>query len=78
MKEEQDGSTRYKSRIVLKGYVMIPGVDYTESFSPVATDTTIRVGIGVALYRQGEGWTIELIDIEAAFLNAEFESDKPI
>ncbi|KAI2507514.1 Reverse transcriptase (RNA-dependent DNA polymerase) [Fragilaria crotonensis] len=30
IKEEQDGSLRYKSRIVLKGYVMIPGVDYTE------------------------------------------------
>jgi hypothetical protein len=78
IKEEQDGTQRYKSRIVLKGYVMVPGVDYTESFSPVATDTTVRTSIAMALYRQKEGWTIEMIDIEAAFLNAELESDRPV
>ncbi|KAI2499176.1 GAG-pre-integrase domain [Fragilaria crotonensis] len=78
VKEEQDGSKRYKSRIVLKGYVMVPGVDYTESFSPVATDTTVRTAIAMALYRQDEKWTVEMIDIEAAFLNAELESDKPV
>ena len=78
IKEEQDGSMRFKSRIVLKGYVMIPGVDYTEFFSPVATDTTVRTTIAVAVYRQGEGWIMEMIDIEAAFLNAELEPDRLI
>ena len=78
IKIEQDGTLRFKSRIVLKGYVMIPGVDYTEFFSPVATDTTVRTVIATAIYRQGEGWTIEMIDIEAAFLNAELDSDRPI
>ena len=78
VKIEQDGTLRFKSRIVLKGYVMIPGVDYTEFFSPVATDTTVRTVIVIAIYRQGEGWTIEMIDIEAAFLNAELDSDRPI
>jgi hypothetical protein len=28
------------------------------------------------VYRQGEGWIIELIDMEAVFLNAELESDR--
>ena len=32
----------------------------------------------MALYRQNEEWTIEMIDIEAAFLNAELESDRPV
>jgi hypothetical protein len=57
---------------------MVPGVDYTESFSPVATDTTVRIAITIALHRQEEGWTIEMIDIEAAFLNAELEDDRPV
>jgi len=36
---------RYKSRIVSLGYRCIPGVDYTETFAPVAADTTIRMMI---------------------------------
>jgi hypothetical protein len=32
-KDEQDGSIRYKLRIVTKGYLQIPGVDYTESIA---------------------------------------------
>jgi hypothetical protein len=74
MKDEQDGSIRYKSRIVTKGYLQIPGVDYTESFAPVATDTTIRLLLALALYN--EDWTVECLDIEAAFLEGDI--DEPI
>jgi hypothetical protein len=76
MKDEQDGSIRYKSRIVTKGYLQIPGVDYTESFAPVATDTTIRLLLAIALYKQREDWTVECLDIEAAFLEGDI--DEPI
>jgi Fe-S cluster biosynthesis and repair protein YggX len=41
-KTEQNNSIRYKTRIVSKGYMQIPGVDYTELFAPVASDTAIR------------------------------------
>ena len=79
-KDKQDaGTVRYhKSRVVLKGYVVIPGVDYMESFSPVATDTTVRVTIAVTLYRSKDAWINELIDIGSAFLNADLDSDTPI
>ena len=40
-KIEQDGTIQYKSRSVTKGFMQIPGVDFTESFSPVANDSTI-------------------------------------
>ena len=63
---------------ILKGYAMIPGVDFTESFLQVSTDPIAKMAIVMALYRQHEGWTIEMIDIEAAFLNAELESNKPV
>ena len=53
-KSEQDLSIRYKGRIVVKGYVQIPGVDFTESFAPVATDTTTRTVFAITLYNHSK------------------------
>jgi hypothetical protein len=41
--KEHDNTTRYKGRIVVKGYVQIPGVDFTDSFAPVVTDTGLLI-----------------------------------
>ena len=49
IKEEPDILIRLKSRNAVKGYMQVPGVDYTESFSPVALDTSIRIMIGLTL-----------------------------
>ena len=56
---------------MVKGYLQIPGVDFTESFAPVATDTTIRLLIGFVLHNAS--WKCHMFDVEAAFLNAEME-----
>ena len=74
VKDEQDGSKRYKSRLCVKGFHQIPGVDYTESFSPVATDATIQILLLYTLWKYTEGWRCEMFDVEAAFLNAELET----
>jgi hypothetical protein len=50
IKEEQDGPTRYKSRVISLGYDMIPGKDYTDSYSSVATDSSTRIAFGISLY----------------------------
>ena len=42
-KEEPSGIIRLKSINLVKGYIQVPGVDYIDSFSPVATYTPIRV-----------------------------------
>lgn len=68
VKTEPDGSLRYKSRTVQLGYQEVPGVDYTETFAPVAQDTTTRLTLGVALMKD---WITESVDIEAAFTNAD-------
>ena len=44
-----------------------PGVDYTDSLSPVATDTSTIILIGLTLYNKDEGWVAELCDVEAGF-----------
>jgi len=49
IKEEQNGDKRYKVRIVMKGFLMIPRVDYTESFLNVSTELGNRCVIGISL-----------------------------
>ena len=68
-KLEADGSERLKSRIVTKGYLQVPGVDFTEKFSPVANDTSTRILIGMTLYFSDKfSWVCETFDVEAAFV----------
>jgi hypothetical protein len=57
--------------VLVKGYNQIPGVDFTESFSPVATDTTTRLIFAFVLYNVN--WVCEIVDVEAAFLNADLD-----
>ena len=69
-KDEIDGSIRFKSRCVTLGFMMVPGVDYTERFSPVATDEALKIQIGINLYFYDKGWETHSCDIEAAFFRA--------
>jgi hypothetical protein len=73
IKNEVDGSLRYKARLVVKGYTQVAGIDYTETFSPVATDVTNRVVMAYALHQ--EDWELHVVDFDAAFLNAEVKED---
>jgi len=69
LKEEIDGSIRFKSRCVTLEYMMVPGVDFTESFSPVATNESLKLQIGITLYNKYKGWTMQNCDIELHFWN---------
>jgi hypothetical protein len=59
----------------------IPGVYYTELFSPVAMDMTMHSTIAVALYQEEEGWCtgqLKCSTFEAAFLKADLDSKNPV
>nr|GEX66910.1 hypothetical protein [Tanacetum cinerariifolium] len=48
-KTDMDGNVHiYKARLVAKGYTQTPGIDYEESFSPVADIRAIRILIAIA------------------------------
>ncbi|CAI7910879.1 unnamed protein product [Closterium sp. NIES-54] len=66
-KNGPDGElTRYKSRLVAKGFQQTKGKDFDEIFAPVGKGTTLRVMLGMAANR---GWRIKQMDITTAFLN---------
>jgi transposase InsO family protein len=75
VKNEHDGTKRYKGRIVVRGFVQIPGIDFNLTHSPVATDVSIKIVLGLTLHYENIGWDIEMLDIEAAFLEAELDED---
>ena len=48
--------------------MMIPGVDYTERFSPVVSDASLRTQTTISLVFYKTSWKTMSCDIEAAFL----------
>jgi len=61
-----------KARLVAKGYTQIHGIDFTETFAPVAKFTVIRLLLALARkYR----WKVKLVDIGNAYLNAPIEEE---
>ncbi|CAL9023657.1 unnamed protein product [Prunus brigantina] len=62
-----DGTVqKNKARLVAKGYSQKPGIDYNETFAPVARLDTIRTLIALAAQKE---WNLYQLDVKSAFLN---------
>ena len=71
-KNSQGQITKYKARLVVRGFQQVPGTDFTETFASTATPPTWRVILAIAAVQDLE---IEQIDFVGAFLNAGVDFD---
>ena len=72
-KTDMDGNVNtYKARLVAKGFKQIHGVDYDETFSPIAMLKSVRILLAIAAYHDYEIWQM---DVKTAFLNGNLLED---
>ena len=63
---------RYKARLVAKGYMQVHGIDYEETFSPVARYKSIRYLLAHAALLD---WEIEAMDVKLAYLHGVLDEE---
>jgi Reverse transcriptase (RNA-dependent DNA polymerase) len=69
-KPAADGSiARYKARLVAKGFSQLEGIDFNQTFAPVAQLTSFRVALALAAHH---GWQLRhwQLDVQTAFIQS--------
>ena len=63
---------KYKARLVYHGFSQQPGIDYNETFAPVAILDMIRMVLAIAAHNK---WYVHKMDVISTFLNGYLEEE---
>ena len=69
---EEGHVIRNKARLVCKGYSQIEGVEFEETFAPVACMEEIRIFLAFSF---SKGFKVYQMDVKSTFLNGELKEE---
>ncbi|GKE16349.1 retrovirus-related pol polyprotein from transposon TNT 1-94 [Tanacetum coccineum] len=71
-KDKHGTTTKNKARLVAQGYSQEEGIDYDETFAPVARMEAIRIFLAYATYMN---FKVYQMDVKSAFLNGKLKEE---
>ena len=76
LKRKADGSMdKYKARLVARSFTQVPGLDYMDTYAPVARLASFQTILVLAACQD---WNIDAFDFNSAYLNGELGEDEEI
>lgn len=73
VKREPNGAiSKFKARLVARGFSQVPGVDFEETYCPVVKRRSLRLLIAISVEND---WTVEFLDVEGAYLNSPLQEE---
>jgi len=67
-----NNATRHKARLCFMGNRQIKGLDFNETFAPVAKFTIIRCILAMTA---ANGWELHQMDVKTAFLSGDLDDE---
>ncbi len=64
--------SKYKARLVAKGYAQIYGIDYEETYNPIAKMTIVRATIAMVTTK---GWSLHQMDVKNFFFHGDLQEE---
>lgn len=72
VKHQEDGSPKYKARLVAQGFKQRPGVDYEDTYAPVIRKNSIRALMAIAVEMDLE---VHHMDVKSAYLHSHLKEE---
>jgi hypothetical protein len=71
-RDEAGAIVKHKARLVARGFVQREGIDFDDTFAPVAQMESVRLLFALAAQ---EGWRVHHMDVKSAFLNGDLKEE---